>query len=145
MRFLLWSRFCGVCLSYSMRSWFCSWCGALLLHFDFPYLRLSSVLVARCSLASVLRYQSRAPTWKVFCRSWAARMAGTFDSCNGVFGVWCDSFFVNAPGVPWVCGIVRSWYIVWVCSIFLLWFYYLLVAAIYVRAADLYLCYDIVL
>ena len=52
--------------------------------FVFPFFRLSSVPVARCSLASVLRYQSRAPTWQVFCRSWAARMAGTFDSCNGV-------------------------------------------------------------
>ena len=71
-------------LSCSMLSWLCSWCGALLLYFAFPFFRLSSVPVARCSLASVLRYQSRAPTWQVFCRSWAARMAGAFDSCNGV-------------------------------------------------------------
>ena len=71
-----------------------------LLYFDFPSLRLSSVSVARCSLASVLRYQSRAPTWQVFCRSWAARMAGAFDSCDGVFGVWDGPLFVNAPSVP---------------------------------------------
>ena len=68
------------------------WMWGILLYFDFPSFRLSSVPVARCSLASVLRYQSRAPTWQVFCRSWAARMAEAFDSWDTC--IWCLGWFV---------------------------------------------------
>ena len=133
---------------------------ALLVYFRFPFFRLSLVPVARRSLASVLRYQSRAPTWQVFCRSWAASMAGALIPVDGCVGVSCVRLlmfllfhglvwfsvvvFYSGCGVTFVVPLVLLNGTIFEGSIFFLCLCWLLSAIAKAVGCGSFLCYDIV-